>query len=80
MFICPSDSDIDNEGIINIQRKAGAMFGAIFLTLLIAGLSGLCVGFSVKFCNCNIAWRYFNDSEFFDVSGNEPFPWVDERV
>ena len=80
MFICPSDSDIDNEGINNIQRKAGAMFGAIFLTLLIAGLSGLCVGFSVKFCNCNIAWRYFNDSEFFDVSGNEPFPWVDERV
>ena len=22
----------------------------------------------------------FNDSEFFDVKDNEPFPWIDEEV
>ena len=75
--------DINNislENKTNIQGKAAVLFGAIFLTIVIAGLSGLCVGLCVKFCNCNIAWRYFNDSEFFDVDENEPFPWIDERV
>ena len=56
------------------------MFGAIFITLILAGFSGLLIGFSVKYCNCNMALRYFNDSEFFDSSENEPFPWIDERV
>ena len=75
--------DINNitlENKTNIEGKAAVLFGAIFLTIVIAGLSGLCVGLCVKFCNCNIAWRYFNDSEFFDVDENEPFPWIDERV
>ena len=74
------NGDIFSDDKTNIQGKAAVLFGAIFLTIVIAGLSGLCVGLCVKFCNCNIAWRYFNDSEFFDVDENEPFPWIDERV
>ena len=60
--------------------RAGIQLGAIFITILIAAASGLVAGFSIKFCNCNIAIRYFNDSEFFDISENEPFPWEDEKV
>ena len=65
---------------INIENKAAITFAGIFITIIIAGLSGLCVGYCIKICNCNITYRYFNDSEFFDVNGNEPFPWIDERV
>lgn len=75
-FENPSDYD----GNINISGKAGAIFGAIFLTIFLGAFSGLLIGFSVKYCNCNMALRYFNDSEFFDTSENEPFPWSDERV
>ena len=73
-------NNTDYEGDVNISGKAGAMIGGIFLTIIIAAFSGLVVGFSIKFCLCNIAWRYFNDSEFFDVSEDEPLPWIDERV
>ena len=59
---------------------AGIHFGSIFLTIFIAACSGLVAGFIIKFCNCNIAIRYFNDSEFFDSSDIEPFPWDDEEV
>ena len=67
-------------GETNIKGKGAVTFAAIFLTLIIAGLSGLCVGFAIKYCNCNIILRYFNDSEFFDVRGNEPLPWIDEPI
>ena len=65
---------------MDFSKRAGIQFAAIFITILIAAASGLVAGFSIKFCNCNIAIRYFNDSEFFDVSENEPFPWEDEKV
>ena len=71
--------DIENTNT-NVQGKAAVLFSAIFITIIIAGASGFCVGLSVRFCNCNIALRYFNDSEFFDVKDNEPFPWIDEEV
>ena len=84
MFIGTIIFDNMNDDIVlfntNLKGKAAVLFGAIFLTIVIAGLSGLSVGLCVKFCNCNIAWRYFNDSEFFDVEENEPYPWIDERV
>ena len=84
MFIGTIIFDNMNDNIVlfntNLKGKAAVLFGAIFLTIVIAGLSGLSVGLCVKFCNCNIAWRYFNDSEFFDVEENEPYPWIDERV
>ena len=60
--------------------RGGVQFASIFITIAIAAASGLVAGFSIKFCNCNIAIRYFNDSEFFDVSDCEPFPWEDEKV
>ena len=66
--------------ITNISDYAGIHFGVIFLTIAIALASGFVAGFAIKFCNCNIAIRYFNDSEFFDVRENEPFPWEDEQV
>ena len=65
---------------LNYDKRAGIQFGSIFITVCIAAASGLIAGFSIKFCNCNIAIRYFNDSEFFDVSDCEPFPWEDEKV
>ena len=80
MFIGTFQSTTGVDGNHDVSGKAGAMFGAIFITLIIAGFSGLLIGFSVKYCNCNMALRYFNDSEFFDSSENEPFPWIDERV
>ena len=70
----------DFDGANNVSGKAGATFGAIFMTIILAAFSGLLIGFSVRYCNCNIVLRYFNDSEFFDSSENEPFPWIDERV
>jgi ammonia channel protein AmtB len=64
----------------SIPRYAWTHFAAIFITLAIAATSGFVAGFTIKFCNCNIAIRYFNDSEFFDASDSEPFPWEDEQV
>jgi ammonium transporter Rh len=66
--------------INHFGRKAGEMLGAIFITIIIAGIGGLLSGFSNKFCRCNIVKRYFNDSEFFHVDRTEPFPWKDEEV
>ena len=67
---------------MDFSYRAGIQFACIFITILIAGAGGLIAGFSIKFCNCKIAIRYFNDSEFFDVSESEsePFPWEDEQV
>lgn len=62
------------------SQRAGIQFGSIFITISIAAVSGLFSGFLIKFCNCEIAIRYFNDSEIFDDSDNEPFPWDDEKV
>lgn len=74
----------ENETITNntlwFPEYAGKHFGAIFIVIAISIASGFVAGFAIKFCNCNIAIRYFNDSEFFDVSDNEPFPWEDEQV
>jgi ammonium transporter Rh len=75
-----SETIDENNNSINIPDYAGKHFGSIFLTIVIALSSGFVAGFAIKFCNCNIALRYFNDSEFFDVSENEPFPWEDEQV
>ena len=65
---------------INFGNYAGMHFGAIFVTIIIALGCGFLAGFSIKFCNCNIAMRYFNDSEFFDVSESDPFPWKNENI
>lgn len=62
------------------SQRAGIQLAAILITILIAAASGLVAGFSIKFCNCNIAYRYFNDSEHFDVSDNQSFPWEDEKI
>lgn len=59
---------------------AGTHFAAIFITIAVALACGFLAGFSIKFCNCNIALRYFNDSEFFDVNDTEPFPWKNENI
>ena len=75
-------SDEDKMKNMDFSYRAGIQFACIFITILIAGAGGLIAGFSIKFCNCKIAIRYFNDSEFFDVSESEsePFPWEDEQV
>ena len=67
---------------MSYSKRAGIQLAAILITILIAAASGLVAGFSIKFCNCKIAIRYFNDSEFFDVSESEsePFPWEDEQI
>ena len=68
---------------LSFSKRAGIQFAAIFITIAIAAASGFISGFLIKFCNCNIAIRYFNDSEFFDVSDNgdnKPFFWDDEKV
>ena len=69
-----------NDTINNFGRYAGVHFSAIFITIAVALACGFLAGFSIKFCNCNIALRYFNDSEFFDVNDTEPFPWKDENI
>ena len=75
-----SDNETINNETINIPKYAGIHFSAIFITLAIAAGGGFFSGFLIKFCNCNFAIRYFNDSEYFDVSDNEPFPWEDEPI
>ena len=67
-------------GTRNISEYAGVHFAAIFITMAIGISSGFFAGFIIKFCNCNIAIRYFNDSEYFDIRDNETFPWYDEKV
>ena len=64
----------------SLSKYAWTHFASIFITMAISATSGFVAGFTIKFCNCNIAIRYFNDSEFFDVSDSEPFPWDDEQV
>ena len=70
----------EDSGERNISEYAGVHFCAIFISMIIGIASGFFAGFIIKFCNCNIAIRYFNDSEYFDIRENEPFPWDDEQV
>ena len=60
--------------------KGAVQFAGIFVSIFVSSLSGLVAGFSIKYCNCHITLRYFNDSEFFDVDTHEPFPWRDEEI
>ena len=69
-----------NETTINFGGYAGKHFGAIFITIATSLACGFLAGFSIKFCNCNIALRYFNDWEFFDVNDSDPFPWKNENI
>ena len=69
-----------NDSDISFGKYAGVHFAAIFITIAVALACGFLAGFSIKFCNCNIALRYFNDSEFFDVNDIEPFPWKNENI
>ena len=64
----------------NYSQRAGIQFACIFITIFIAAASGLMAGFSIKFCNCDIALTYFNDHEFFEVEEKESFPWKDEEI
>ena len=70
----------ENENEIYFPGYAGLHFLALFLTIIIAIACGFLAGFSIKFCNCNIALRYFNDSENFDVTESDPFPWKNENI
>ena len=74
------DSNSDFDGDVSIPSYAGVHFAAIWITLGIALACGFLAGFSIKFCNCKIILRYFNDYEFFDISESEPFPWSNENV
>ena len=75
-------SDYDNFGTSEVKFGAYAAthFAAIFITIALAFACGFLAGFSIKFCNCYLAMRYFNDSEFFDVSESDRFPWKDENI
>ena len=75
-------SDYDNFGTSEVKFGAYAAthFAAIFITIALAFACGFLAGFSIKFCNCYLAMRYFNDSEFFDVNESDRFPWKDENV
>ena len=72
----------DNFGTSEVKFGAYAAthFAAIFITIALAFACGFLAGFSIKFCNCYLAMRYFNDSEFFDVSESDRFPWKDENI
>jgi ammonium transporter Rh len=73
--------DYNNYGNVKDMIGRGAIqFAGIFISIAFAAISGLVAGFSIKYCNCHITLRYFNDSETFDVDGNEPFPWRDEEI
>ena len=77
-FLITKNSELNGER--NISDYAGVHFAAIIITIAIASASGLFTAFVIKFCNCKIAKLYFNDSEFYDTSENNPFPWDDEQV
>lgn len=70
----------DYKGDIYFPNYAGVHFAAIFVTIGIALACGFLAGFAIKFCNCNIALRYFNDYEFFDVRDSDPLPWKNENI
>ena len=42
--------------------RAGIQFASIFISIIIAGISGLITGFLIKYCKCEIAAMLFNDS------------------
>ena len=65
---------------VYIPGYAAVHFAAIWITIGIAAACGFMAGFSIKFCNCRILLRYFNDYEFFDERESEPFPWQNEKV
>ena len=74
------ERDFGEDNNFSFGKYAGIHFAAIFITIVVSLGCGFIAGFSIKFCNCNIAMRYFNDSEFFDVSEGEHFPWKDENI
>ena len=65
---------------IKFGKYAGVHFAAIFITIGVALAFGFLAGFTIRFCNCNIAMSYFNDSEFFDNSDCDRFPWKNENI
>ena len=75
-----SDYNYFGEKEVGFGGYAAVHFAAIFITIALAFAWGFLAGFSIKFCNCYLAMRYFNDSEFFDVNESDRFPWKDENV
>ena len=75
-----SDYTYFGEKEVGFGGYAAVHFAAIFITIALAFAWGFLAGFSIKFCNCYLAMRYFNDSEFFDVNESDRFPWKDENV
>ena len=65
---------------IKFGKYAGVHFAAMFITIGVALAFGFLAGFTIRFCNCNIAMSYFNDSEFFDNSDCDRFPWKNENI
>ena len=65
----------------NEKNQAGIQVAAIFITIGIAAISGLCVGFIVKTMNCDKNEIYFVDSEYYYEDEKIDFPeWKYPRV
>jgi ammonium transporter Rh len=69
----------NSDNFIMTPKYAGFHFIAIAITIGIALASGIIAGFTIKFCNCKTADRYFTDSEFFCVNDTEAFHWDEEQ-
>ena len=58
-FVLLNDMERDND------VQAGIQIGAIFLTILIASVGGIAVGFMMRISNCGKIENYFDDNEYF---------------
>jgi ammonium transporter Rh len=70
---------VNSTNYIMTPKYAGFHFIAIVITIGIALASGIIAGFTIKFCNCKTAERYFTDSEFFYISDTEAFHLDEEQ-
>ena len=61
-FIILNDMTREND------KQAGIQVGAIFLTILIAAVGGIAIGFLMRISHCGKIENYFDDREYF---GNE---------
>ena len=71
-------TDYDDIFLRDYKTQAGIQVGAIFITIGIAFIGGIAIGYLIKISQCGKIHQYFSDSEFFIEEENNIFDDVNE--
>ena len=63
-----------------MHAQGGIQIAGLFISIALAVVGGIIVGYIIKACNCNNVIRYFDDTEYIQEPERELFPWEDEML